>query len=91
MASIYIERLHQLEPQQLQTMVRDVAENLEQEYQLRFKFDGDDIQFRRSGARGELRALSDKVIISMELSMLFRPLAGSIHRAIEQRLDQLLD
>lgn len=91
MASIHIERDHQLEPSQLRSLVEEVALSLEQEYQLNYRFDGDDIHFRRSGAKGQLLALSDRVVISIKLSFLLTPLSATIHQAIEQRLDQLLD
>ncbi|SHI27499.1 polyhydroxyalkanoic acid system family protein [Ferrimonas marina] len=90
MSRIHIERSHQLDPQTLKGLVDEVAVTLEREYALNWHWAGQELVFRRSGARGRLVPAADRLTITLELGLLLRPFSMGISDAIEQRLDELL-
>jgi len=90
MASIAIQRRHQLGRKRVRALVRELAQTLEQELDATCHWHGDELRFERTGASGRVKVADDQVRIDVELGLLLRPMKGRIAAQINERLDDLL-
>jgi putative polyhydroxyalkanoate system protein len=90
MASIAIQRHHQLGRKRVRTVVTRLAKTLEIELDARCHWQGDELRFERTGASGCVRVADDQVEVEIELGLLLRPLKKTIAARINEELDSLL-
>ncbi|MFY9974109.1 MAG: polyhydroxyalkanoic acid system family protein [Chromatiaceae bacterium] len=90
MARIHIEREHGLGLEEARRQIDQVAETLRDQLQARFHWEGDRLEFERSGARGVIEVAEDRVTLDIRLGLLLRPLKGTIERTITEQLDSHL-
>ena len=90
MASISIRRHHQLGLDRARSLVGELAQSLERDLNARWRWQGDELRFERTGASGRVRVADDHVNVEVQLSLLLRPLRDSITAQINERLDRLL-
>lgn len=67
-----------------------LAERLASEYDVRYRWNGDTLEFKRSGADGSIAVGEDTVRVELKLGLLLSPMGGMIQREIEQVLDKSL-
>ena len=67
-----------------------LAERLASEYDVRYRWNGDTLEFKRSGADGQIAVSADQVSVQLKLGLLLSALGGTIQREIEEVLDREL-
>jgi putative polyhydroxyalkanoate system protein len=91
MAHIEIERSHSLDHAQAREAAESVASHLNEEFKLRYEWDGDTLRFHRTGIQGALYVADNHVVVSARLGLLLRPLQGHFEKEIHRYLDELFD
>ncbi|BCD85187.1 hypothetical protein PSm6_15940 [Pseudomonas solani] len=90
MARINVERSHNLGRSAVRAKAEQLAERLAREYDVRYQWRGDTLEFKRSGADGQIEVSDDKVNVEVKLGLLLSAMSGSIKREIEKALDEYL-
>ena len=90
MARINVERPHSLGREAAREKAEQLAERLAREYDVRYRWNGDCLEFKRSGADGRIDVSADTVRVQLNLGLLLSAMSGSIKREIEEVLDKNL-
>ncbi len=90
MARITVERSHTLGREGARAKAEELAERLAQEYAVRYQWNGDVLEFKRSGADGSIAVGDDSVRVELKLGLMLSALSGTIKREIEKGLDESL-
>ena len=90
MARITVDRPHSLGLEAARGKAEKLAERLAQEYDVRYQWQGDSLQFKRSGADGHIKVSEDSVHLQLNLGLLLSAMSGKIKREIEEVLDKHL-
>ncbi|MCU1717855.1 polyhydroxyalkanoic acid system family protein [Pseudomonas sp. 5P_3.1_Bac2] len=90
MAKITIERPHSLGRDAARQKAEQLAERLAQQYDVRYRWNGDSLEFKRSGADGSIDVHEDRVRVRLSLGLLLSAMSSSIKREIEDTLDKHL-
>ncbi len=90
MARINVERSHNLGREAAREKAEQLAERLAREYDVRYRWNGDCLEFKRSGADGRIDVSEDSVRVQLNLGLLLSAMSGSIKREIEDVLDKNL-
>ena len=90
MARITLKRRHNLGREAARGKAEQLAEKLAREYDLRYRWNGDSLEFKRSGADGHIAVAEDHVQLQLNLGLLLSAMSGKIKREIEEVLDKHL-
>ncbi|VXC11571.1 putative polyhydroxyalkanoic acid system protein [Pseudomonas sp. 8Z] len=90
MSRIHVERSHSLGREAAREKAERLAERLASEYDVRYRWNGDTLEFKRSGADGQIEVGEDRVRVEVKLGLLLSAMGGMIQREIEQALDKSL-
>lgn len=90
MSRITIERSHSLGRAAAREKAEVLAQRLASEYDVKFRWAGDTLEFKRSGADGTIDVSDDLVRVNLKLGLLLSALSGTIKREIEDTLDKHL-
>ena len=90
MSAIHIERDHTLGKEGARQAVEDVASQMKRQLDVSYNWNGDTLQFQRSGANGTIDVRDSSVTVDVELGMMFKPFKGAIEQQIKSFLDQKL-
>ena len=90
MARIKVERPHSHGLAAARAKAELLAERLAREYEVRYHWVGNSLEFKRSGAEGRIAVTEDHVRVELSLGLLLSALGGSIKREIERTLDESL-
>lgn len=90
MARITVERSHSLGRTEARSKAEQLAERLAREYAVSYRWNGDTLEFKRSGADGRIEVGDDRVRVELNLGLLLSAMSGSIKREIEKTLDEKL-
>lgn len=90
MSQISIKRPHHTTTAEAKKVADRVAAKLEKEYQLKSSWQGDVLQFTRSGVNGTLAVTAKELHIDVKLGFLMVAFKGPIQGAIEGNLDKML-
>ena len=90
MSRIRVERSHSLGREAAREKAERLAERLASEYDVRYRWNGDTLEFKRSGADGRIEVGEDRVRVELKLGLLLSAMGGSIKRQIEEALDKNL-
>ncbi|MGB4075417.1 polyhydroxyalkanoic acid system family protein [Pseudomonas sp.] len=90
MAKISVERSHNLGREVAREKAEELAERLAREYDVRYRWNGDTLEFKRSGADGRIEVHEHSVRVQLSLGLLLSAMSGSIKREIEEVLDKNL-
>jgi len=90
MADIEVTRQHNLGRDEARRTAEEVAENLKERLKADYRWDGDHLRFKRSGAEGFLHVTDEVIEISVKLGIMFRPMRGLIEGKIVEFLDKRL-
>lgn len=90
MAHIQIRRGHNLGREAARARIEDLAPSLMDRLEARWFWDGDTLNFERSGASGCVNVGDDYVAFDLKLGMLLSAMKGSIEDAVHEKLEQTL-
>jgi putative polyhydroxyalkanoate system protein len=91
MSHINIRREHQLDHEHARRSAEQVAQHLNEQFNLDYRWEGDVLHFRRSGVDGSLVVSEGQVAVQAKLGLLLRPLRGRFEEEIHRYLDDLFD
>ena len=90
MATISIARKHALSHKKAKAAAEKVAQDLNKRFDLDYEWNGERIEFERSGVSGHLSVGKDRITLEVSLGWLLTPLMPVIEREIKAQLDKLL-
>ena len=90
MSRISVARHHTLGLEQARGKAQALAERLASQYQVKYRWVGDTLEFKRSGADGRIDVHDDSVRVQLSLGLLLSAMSSSIKREIEEVLDKNL-
>jgi putative polyhydroxyalkanoate system protein len=86
-AMITIRRQHELGLAKARRVAESIAARLQKDYGGSYAWQGNDLQFGRTGVSGSVAVTKDHVQIHVQLGLLLRPLQGVIEREILEFCD----
>ena len=90
MATISITRKHTLSLKKAKAAAEKIAKDLDKRFELAYEWNGDRIEFERSGVSGHLTVSKDRIALEASLGWLLTPLKPTFEREINAQLDKLL-
>jgi putative polyhydroxyalkanoate system protein len=87
---ISIKRVHHASAVDAKKVADKVAAKLEKDYQLKSSWEGDVLNFTRSGVNGTLAVTAQEFHIDVKLGFLMVAFKGPIQNAIEENIDKLI-
>lgn len=91
MATISIVRKHDLTHKKAKAAAEKVAKDLNKRFDLDYEWNGDRIEFERSGLSGHMSVGKDRIALEVSLGWLLTPLKPALEREIHAQLDKVLD
>lgn len=91
MASIDIQHPHSKSPAQARKAVEGVAKKLAERFDMDYGWDGDTLNFSRSGVEGKIALLADKLRVTANLGFLLSAMKGPIEAEIRRVLSEKFD
>jgi len=88
MPRIDIRRPHQLSIEEARAVVDKVAARMQEKFGMQGRWQGDTLQFSRSGVSGTIAVGSDAIEVKAELGMMLAPLKGMVEQEIRRKLDE---
>lgn len=88
MATIDIVRTHKLGRAEARNAVEKMAADIKSKLDASTRWEGDTLEFKRSGANGRIEVEERKVHVNVELGMMLTPMRGMIEQQINTYLDQ---
>lgn len=88
MASIDIQHPHTLHPAQARQAVQEVADKLVDRFGVECRWNGDILDFTRSGVEGRIALLPGQLHLTAQLGFLFGAMKGPIEAEIRRILDE---
>ena len=90
MSNIHMKHHHTLSRDETRKRVESIAEDLKREYKMDYSWDGDRVNFRRTGASGSVLLGEDFIELDIKLSMLLAPLKGKLEDTIRRDIHSKL-
>jgi putative polyhydroxyalkanoate system protein len=90
MAVIDIKRKHALGTETVRSAVERVAQKIAGEYGMDHRWQGDRLEFKRSGVHGHIALAKNELHVRVELGFLMGALKPLIQQEIERQLDEQL-
>ncbi len=91
MATISIVRKHDLPHKKAKAAAEKIAKDLNKRFELDYEWNGDRIEFERSGLSGHMSVGKDRIALEVSLGWLLTPLKPALEREIHAQLDKALD
>jgi putative polyhydroxyalkanoate system protein len=88
MPRIDIRRPHGLSPAEARAVVDKVAARMHEKFGTDGQWQGDTLQFARSGVKGSITLHDDAIAVAVELGMMLSPMKGMIEQEIRRKLDE---
>lgn len=88
MPSIDIRRPHSRPLAEARKKVEQVAEHLAGRFDLKWRWEGNELHFQRSGVDGQIKVSARQVHVTANLGFLLSALRGSVEREIHRYLDE---
>lgn len=76
---------------QARDLAEQVAGEISREFDIRYRWDGDHLEFRRTGARGKLILDDRRVQVKLYLEMMLMPMRRPIEKAVANYLDEAIE
>jgi putative polyhydroxyalkanoate system protein len=90
MPTISITRRHSLTHKKAKAAAEKIAKDLRKRFELDYEWNGDRIEFVRTGVTGHLTVGKDRIALEASLGWLLTPLKPAFEREINAQLDKLL-
>jgi len=91
MPTISITRKHSLPHKKARAAAEKMAKDLKKRFELEYEWNGDRIEFERTGVSGHLTVGKDRIALVATLGWLLTPLKPAFEKEINAQLDKLLD
>jgi len=88
MASIDIRHAHTMTPAHARQAVQEVADKLAERFGVEYQWNGDILNFTRSGIDGRIALLPEQLHVSAQLGFLLGAMRGPIEAEIRRVLDE---
>jgi putative polyhydroxyalkanoate system protein len=88
MPSIDIKRAHSRPLPEARKLVQRVADHIAQKFDVVSDWDGNTLNFKRSGVDGHIQVSARQIHVTAELGFLLMALRGSVEREIHRYLDE---
>ena len=88
MPSIDIQHQHSKTPAQARKALEDVARKLAERFDMQYEWDGDTLNFMRSGVDGKIKLTPKKLHVTAQLGFLLSALKGPIESEIKRVLGE---
>jgi putative polyhydroxyalkanoate system protein len=88
MATIAIAKKHRLSHKKARAAAQKIAEDLNERFDLEYKWSGDVVAFERPGLTGKLRVGKDEVRLDCELGFLLSMLKPTIEQVVHRDFDK---
>lgn len=89
MSVIDIHRAHSLDKAHAREAAETLAKDLSSQFDVNYEWQGDRLQFKRSGVKGSLDISMQELHIHLELGFMLRPFKSRIEQEIHSQLDQI--
>ena len=90
MATIDVRRNHTLGLPAAREAAERIAEKLRDKLEVRYRWEGDDLRFERTGANGRIHVTATEVRVEIDLAFLLKPMKGKVESKVHQYLDEAL-
>ncbi len=91
MASIYVQRKHQLSLVDIRDKASDLAEQLANKFGGKHQWQGDDLNYKRSGVNACIACTEDDIVVDIRLKgLVISALRGKIESEVNNTLDKYL-
>jgi len=90
MSTIHIKQPHQLTRDDAKQRVEQIARELRSKLGVDYQWQGNSLQFKRSGASGAIDCGDDFVEVNVKLGMLLTPMKGQIEESIKKNIESHL-
>lgn len=90
MADIDVVRAHGRSVAEARQIVDGLIDKMAKDFDLKHNWDGDTLQFERSGLSGQMAITPQDIHITAKLGLLLKPLKGRIEKEILSVLDRKL-
>lgn len=90
MANVHLKQSHNKPGNELRVIADELADKLGKKYQLKSKWHGNTLEFKRSGLHGSLILSDTEVSISLKLGMMMSTFARTIKKELAQSLKDAL-
>lgn len=90
MANIHLRQGHHKSEKEVRRIADQLANHLSKEYQLSSKWNGNTLEFKRSGLHGSLILGDSEVTISLKLGILMSTFSGRIEKELAKSLKDTL-
>lgn len=91
MARIDIQHPHSKTPAQARKAIEGVAKKLSERFDMDYDWDGDTLNFSRSGVEGRIALLTDTLRVTATLGFLLSAMKGPIEAEIRRVLSEKFD
>ena len=91
MPSIDIHHAHSKTPAQARKALEDVAKKLAERFDMQYDWDGDTLNFMRSGVDGKIKLAPKKLHVTAQLGFMLSFLKDSIESEIQRVLREKFD
>lgn len=88
MADIWIERDHDLGPDEVRAQIERLADKLADRLGGRWSWEGDTAVCQSRGATARVGYDADRISVEVDLPRVFRPLRGRVERWIDESFDR---
>jgi putative polyhydroxyalkanoate system protein len=88
MAGIDIQHKHSLPIAKARKKVEEVAKKLAERFDFQYGWDGDDMNFNRSGVDGKIAVTPEQLHVTAKLGFLLSALQGTVEKEIRKVLDE---
>lgn len=91
MASIDIQHAHSLPPARARQAVQEVADKLHERFGVECRWDGDILNFTRSGVDGRIALMPKQLHVTAQLGFMLSAMKGPIEAEIQRVLTDRFD
>lgn len=88
MSNIDIRHAHSLPPEQARKAVQEVADKLADRFGMAYNWNGDVLDFNRSGVDGHIAVAPEELHVTAKLGFLLSTMKGPIEAEIRRVLDE---
>ncbi len=90
MSEIHLSKSHKLGLKKAKAKVDKLAEQLAEDFDLESEWDGNTLNFQRTGISGQLEVTKDHIELSMKLGFLMAAFKPKIEEQLKANLDKFL-
>lgn len=90
MATIDIQRTHTVGKDKAREVAQLVADRLKEKAGISYRWNGDVLEFDRTGAKGTLKVTDTQIVVAIDLGLMLRPMKSTIEAKIAEYFDRYI-